>query len=146
MTAAELLSELEAPAQRRTITVPAVPANTQHTTAQVDLVDAIAAVQDAGYLVYEIGELPEVTVDANGKPKLPARHGEQPYIGSRPKAEAFYEEAFGKLALARWWEAEEKRRQKRIDALRADLFTTTLNGATSDAVAAHLIERGWRRG
>lgn len=150
MTGYELLKELEKMESDSpvTITVPAVPANTQHTTAQVSLIDAIAAIQDAGYLVYEIGELPEVTIDANGRPKLPARHGEQPYIGSRPKREAYYEEAFGKLALARWWEAEERRREAQKAALLREIqdVPSRTNFETDAELATYLIERGWRRG
>lgn len=111
----------------------------------VPLVAAIEAVQNAGYLVYELGELPEVTQDGNGKPKLPPYLGE-PVAANRAKTKAqlFYEEAFGKLALARWWEKEEVRRQKRIASLAVDL-EQTLRHSDMTAFATDLVERGWRR-
>ncbi len=108
---------------------------------EVPLIDAIAAVQKAGYLVYEIGELPKVTEDANGKPKLPPR---QTWNDTRPAPVRFYEEAFDKLALARWYEAEAVRRQKRVAALANDL-EQTLQHNDMEAFAASLVERGWRK-
>ena len=126
----------------RTITIPR-GTNTfaEPIVVDVPLIDAIAAVQDAGYLVYEIGELPEVTVDGGGKPKLPAY-----YPGhDQTKPQRYYEEAFGKLALARWWEGEERRREKRVEALASDL-EQTLQHNDMESFARSLVERGWRRG
>jgi hypothetical protein len=128
----------------RTIRIPSATAGPAIVT--LPLVDAIAAVQDAGYLVYEIGELPEVREDGNGKPKLPAGWGEQPYNGERSKVEAYYEEAFGKLALARWWEKQEERIAKRRDQLHAELRSCGVLDPEAIDTAEYLVRGGWRRG
>lgn len=130
---------------RRTITLPVdsyTPGLDVNPT--FPLRDLIAAVQDAGYLIYEATELPEVTV-VNGKPRLPARFGEvRPGTDRRT---ALYEEAFGKLALARWYEAEERRLEKRKQALTAEVEEILFDdGPLAGKIAEVLVERGWHRG
>lgn len=114
----------------------------------------IAAVQNAGYLVYEIGDLPEVTTTENGNtPKLPAHWGAtKRWVDNKwievSRVQAYYEEAFGKLALARWYEKDAERREKRIGALRRDIqdVPSRTYYATDDTLAIYLVDLGWRRG
>lgn len=116
-----------------------------NTTTYVAERDVVGALEQYGYTVIAESDLPEVSV-VNGKPKLPAKIGEQPYIGSRPKVEAFYEEALSKLALARWHEAEEARLERQRQALADDLRVAALTLKLGfDGGAAHLVARGWRR-
>lgn len=112
--------------------------------------DAIIALQAAGYLVYEAAELPEVIYPAtpDGKPKLPAEWGQAKHGHLQSRTELLYEEAFGKLALARWWEREAERKTKRIEALRGDIqdVPSRTDYAADVALAEYLVERGWHRG
>lgn len=116
---------------------------------RVDLRDAIIAVQSAGYLVYEKSELPEVIKSGplqGGKPKLPADWGQPSRDRTRTKAEVFYEEAFGKLALAIWWEKEAERVAKRKAMLASDLFIAGGPSLNAAAMAEQLVGIGWTRG
>lgn len=111
----------------------------------VSLRDAIAAVQDAGYLVYEKSELPELveTPQNEGQPNLPP--GYSAHTGG-PKSQNFYREAFGKLALAIWWEGREAMEAKRRGDLMRDIFEATDFGPSMvRKVANDLLERGWRK-
>lgn len=106
------------------------------------LVDVIATLQDNGYLVYEATEMPEITVNGGGRPKLPERWGEvREGVDERT---ARYEAAFGLLALARWWEAEAERRVKRAAALTEDLRSAGFVAWYSDA-PEKMIAAGWRK-
>jgi len=158
MTGYDLLKELEAmaPETPTTITVPVDSYSPQPGGAHPMFLlrDLIAAVQDAGYLVYESGELPEVTTTPNGnQPKLPSHWGStKKWVDGKyvevSRVQAYYEEAFGKLALARWHEAEERRREKQKAALLREIqdVPSRTNFETDAELAAYLIERGWRRG
>lgn len=130
-----------------TITMPsAYPPVAAGPETAVYLRDAIIALQAAGYLVYEASELPEVTTNGEGRPKLPPR---QTWNDTRPAPVRFYEEAFDKLALARWWEQEEERIEKRRLALTADVAAIRAAShyeSSDETIASQLVERGWRRG
>jgi len=113
----------------------------------VETIDIITALQGRGYEVFEAQDMPEV-IEKNGKPTLPIGIGERTERNEgKTKSHLYYEEALGKLALARWWEKEEERIVKRRAGLAGDIEAARaiLGLVASSEIADYLLKRGWKR-
>lgn len=98
---------------------------------------SIEYLKDNGYIVIDPAELPEITEDGVGNPKLPAHYGDH-HLG-QSKSEAYRQEALGKLALSLRWEQIESRRERMREGLVRDLEAT--NKVSLEDIADYLLER-----
>lgn len=111
--------------------------------ATVDVEQVQDVLRERGYIVIDPKRLPEVTVDGNGKPKLPSTEQSVRDMQNMTAGSRYRLEAYGKLALAAWYDARDAARK----ALRADLERDLGEQGVefSDRVADKLVRAGWHK-
>ena len=99
--------------------------------------------RNEGYIVIDPDFLPQVTVDGNGKPKLPSDDKTWQDLQVMTKGSRLRLEAYGKLALAAWYDARDAERT----ALRKELEQSLAQFGVhfSDRLADELIADGWHK-
>ena len=104
----------------------------------IELNVVVSALVDAGFTVIHDSELPEIRL-VNGKPRLPALPTGPREVGHA----AFYGlEALQKLALARFYEAEDVKKAQNVAAMNLSLVGIDPE-LPRHVVAARLVADGW---